>query len=270
MKGKRVLVTGSGTGLGRETALEFARRGADVVLHYSRSREGAASALDEIQKMGRRATAFSADLSEIANVKKLVEDAADFLGGLDILVNNAGATLTLEFEEVTAEQFDFLYNLNVGHQYFAIQTAVPIMLAQETRGTVVNLASIHGFRAFKGHSVYAGTKGAIIAMTRELAVELAPKGIRINAVAPGAVPVENHFKEQGHSDTSGLAKCLPCGFAGRPIDIANVVCFLASDQARYIYGQTILVDGGTSSWMAFNDGFHETGLRLGKGYVPGL
>ena len=269
MKDKKVLVTGAGTGLGREIALEFARRGAIVALHYAHSSAGAESAVREILEFGGRAKAFQADFTDVHQVKKLTNDAIEYLEGIDVLVNNAGATMTLEFEDVTPEQFDTVYGINVRAQFFALQTALPAMLKQGC-GTVINLSSVHGFRACKGHSVYAGTKGAIIAHTRELAVELAPRGIRVNAVAPGAVPVENHFKAAGSDDMTGLAPLIPCGFAGVPLDIANVVVFLASDEARYIIGQTIIVDGGTTSWMSFSEGFHETGLRLGKGYVPGL
>ena len=269
MKDKKVLVTGAGTGLGREIALEFARRGATVAIHYAHSSMGAESAVREILAFGGRAKAFQADFTDVSQVKKLTATAMEWLDGIDVLVNNAGATMTLEFEDVTPEQFDTVYGINVRAQFFALQAALPTMLKQGD-GAVINLSSVHGFRACKGHSVYAGTKGAIIAHTRELAVELAPRGIRVNAVAPGAVPVENHFKAAGSDDMSGLAKLIPCGFAGVPLDIANVVIFLASDQARYIVGQTIIVDGGTTSWMSFSEGYHETGLRLGKGYVPGL
>jgi NAD(P)-dependent dehydrogenase (short-subunit alcohol dehydrogenase family) len=269
MKDKKVLVTGSGTGLGREMALEFARQGAKVVLHYSQSADGAKSALKEIHSAGGKAIAIQADLREVDQAKKLALGALDFLGGLDVLVNNAGITMTLEFEKVTPEQFDTVYNVNVRSAYFIIQTVLPTMIKQGG-GAIINLTSVHGIRAYKGHSVYAGTKGAIIAYTRQLAVELAPLGIRMNAIAPGAVPVENHFKAAGSEDTSGLAKLIPCGFAGIPLDIAKVAVFLASDDARYIIGQTIVVDGGTTSWMSFSEGFRDMGLQLGKGYVPGL
>lgn len=270
LENKKAVVTGSGTGLGRETALELARRGAEVVLHYAHSKDGALSAVEEIKAAGGKATALYADFRETAQVIDFMKRAIEWHGGdLDILVNNAGTTMTLEFEFVTPEQFDTLYSINVRGQYFAIQTALPVM-QKKGKGAIVNLSSIHGFRAYRGHSVYAGTKGAIIAQTREIAVELAPLGIRVNAVAPGAVPVENQFKLAGSDDTSALAKLIPCQFAGVPLDIANVVAFLASDEARYIIGQTILVDGGTSCWMSFSEGFRDCGLRLGKGYVPGL
>lgn len=269
MKRKKVLVTGSGTGLGRTIALEFGRLGADVVLHYAHSSIGALSAAEEIRSHGARSTALMADLNDVGQAKKLAEEAIDFLDGIDILVNNSGITMTLEFDRVTPEQFDTLYHVNVRAQFFIIQTVLPTMVDQGG-GAIVNLSSVHGFRAYKGHSVYAGTKGAIIAQTRQMAVELAPLGIRINSVAPGAVPVENHFKVIGSDDTSEMGKTIPCGFIGEPIDIANTVVFLASDRARYIVGQTIIVDGGTTSWMSFSEEFHQTGIRLGKGYVPGI
>lgn len=269
MKGKKVLVTGSGTGLGREIALEFARQGADVVLHYAHSEGGAASALHEIKTLGRKATAIKADLTDVRKAKQLATEAMDFLGGIDILVNNAGITMTAAFEDVTPEQFDTLYNVNVRSPFFIIQTVLPSMLANGG-GIVINLSSVHGIRAYKGHSVYAGTKGAIIAYTRQLAVELAPRGVRINAIAPGAVPVENHFKAAGTDDFSDLGKLIPSGYPGKPIDIANAAIFLASEESRYIVGQTIVIDGGTTSWMSFSDGFNDMGLRLGKGYVDGL
>lgn len=269
MIGKKVLVTGSGTGLGKETALEFGRQGAAVVLHYAHSKDGAESAVKEIVEMGGKATAIKADLQKTEEGIRLANEAIDFLGGIDILVNNAGISMTLEFENVTPDQYDTLYNVNVRAQFFILQTVLPSMRAAGG-GSVINLSSVHGIRACKGHSVYAGTKGAIIAHTRELAVELAPYGIRVNAVAPGAVPVENQFKAAGTEDFSDLANLIPCGFAGTPLDIAKTIIFLASDDSRYIVGQTIVVDGGTTSWMAFSNEFNHIGLRLGKGYVKGL
>jgi len=269
MKGKKVLVTGAGTGLGREIALEFARQGADVVLHYAHSSEGAELAVEEIHRLGGKSLAIKADLKDVDQAIGLTKGAIEFLDGLDILVNNAGISMTLEFEDVTPEQYDLLYNVNVRSQFFIIQTALPAMIKQGG-GAIINLSSVHGIRACKGHSVYAGTKGAIIAYTRELAIELAPKGIRINAIAPGAVPVENHFKAAGTNDFSELGALIPCGFPGTPLDIAKAAIFLASDDARYIIGQTIVIDGGTTSWMSFSEGYNDTGLRLGKGYVPGL
>jgi len=272
IKGRRVLVTGSGTGLGREIALEFAREGAAVALHYAHSDQGAASATAEIQQAGNKAKAFKADMGSVEQTRSLATQAINFLGGLDVLVNNAGITASIPFEETTQEQFDTVFQVNVRGQFFLTQAVLPALVA--SRGAIVNITSIHAFEGCIEHSVYAATKGAIISLTRELAIELGMKGVRVNAIAPGAVPVENHFKllqdVEAETMLRDLGKLIPCGFAGAPLDIAKVAVFLASDAARYIVGQTLVVDGGTTSWMPFGEGFKTPGLRLGKGYVPGL
>ena len=119
--------------------------------------------------------------------------------------------------------------------------------------------------------MYAGTKGAIVSQTRELGVELALVGVRVNAIAPGHIAVENHFKAIPDLDLEAVGRTIPCGFVGDPLDIARVAVFLASEDARYIVGQTLVVDGGTTAWMPFNDSFRQlVDVQFGQGYVPGL
>jgi NAD(P)-dependent dehydrogenase (short-subunit alcohol dehydrogenase family) len=269
-QGKLALVTGSGLGIGRTVALEFARTGADVALHYLHGEEGARSTVAEIQKLGRRAAAFKADLSEVAAAKEMTAQAIEFLGGIDILINNAGITMNLPFEQVQPEQFDRLYHVNVRAQFFITQAALPYMLTRGG-GAVINISSIHAFQGLPEHSVYAGTKGAVVAHTRELAIELAPKGIRVNGIAPGAIEVENYFHAILDYDALAFGRCIPAGFVGLPLDVANAALFLASDEARYMIGQTLILDGGTTSWMPFSDSFRKSNsARFGRGYVPGL
>jgi glucose 1-dehydrogenase len=269
LAGRRALVTGAGTGIGRAIALELAHEGADVVLHYSHSAEGAESAANEICRRGLRATAMSADFNSIEEVRALAQQAIDFHRGLDVLVNNAGITMNLPFGDVTPEQFDALYCVNVRAQFFLTQAVVPELI--ESRGAIVNVSSIHALEAYREHTVYAGTKGAIISYSRVLAIELAPNGVRVNVVVPGATIVENHYKADPSTDPKVIGEGIPIGFAGEPIDVARAVAFLASEDARYIVGQTLVVDGGTTSWMPFGDGFNQPmKARFGKGYVPGL
>lgn len=249
IQGKLALVTGAGTGIGREVALEFARQGASVVLHYANSSTGAASAVAEITAAGGKALAIQADLGQVAECFRLVDSAAAFLGGLDILINNAGITETWDFETVTPAQFDQLYNVNIRGQFFCAQQAVKHML-QRGKGAIVNMTSVHGFAGMPGHSVYAGTKGAIIAWTREIGIELAPKQIRVNAVAPGWVEVPSHYVKYADYDVNEGAKVIPIGRVGAPLDIAKVCAFLASDDAAFVVGATLLVDGGTVALMS--------------------
>jgi len=271
LEGKRALVTGAGTGIGRGIALEFCRQGADVVLHYAHSQDGAVSAVEEARREGaRKVTALGADFQSVDEAIRLTRQAVEFLGGIDVIVNNAGITMNRHFEDVTPEQFDTLYSVNIRAMYFATQTAVKAMLPQG-HGVVVNLSSVHAYEGYPEHTVYAGTKGAIVAFTRVLAIELAPKGIRVNAIAPGAVEVENHHRVIPNYDRAAMGRVIPAGFVGQPEDIAKAAVFLASDDARYIVGQTLIVDGGTTSWMPFGDGFRQPmGVQFGKGYVPGL
>jgi NAD(P)-dependent dehydrogenase (short-subunit alcohol dehydrogenase family) len=270
MEGKRVLVTGSGTGIGKGVALEFAREGADVVFHYAHSSQGALEGAEEARRLGVRAEAFKADFTSAEEAIRLAEAAMDFLGGIDILVNNAGITMNVPFEKVTVEQFDTLYHVNIRAMFFTTQTCVHSMI-ENGKGVVINMSSVHAFEAMNEHSVYAGTKGAICSFTRQVAIELAPKGIRVNAIAPGAITVENHYKVIPDYDPSALGKSIPSGFAGEPWDIARAAIFLASDDARFIVGQTLVVDGGTTSWMPFNEDFKQPlDSSFGLGYVPGI
>ena len=270
---KRVLVTGAGTGIGRGLALAFARQGAAVAVHYSHSATGADAVVNELVAGGGKAAAFRADFAEVDSLQSMATAAVAFLGGLDVLVNNAGITMNRPFGKVTAEQFDLLYHVNVRAPFFLIQALLPEL--EKSHGVIINLSSIHAFEGYTEHSVYAGTRGAIVAFTRQLAIELAPRGVRVNAIAPGAVPVPNHFKSTPEVDVEqairDCGKAIPCGFAGTPEDIANVALFLASDAARYIVGQTLIVDGGTTSWMPFGEQFkHPMTAQFGQGYVPGL
>lgn len=249
--GKRALVTGAGTGLGREIALEFARQGADVVLHYCHSARGALSAVEEIRAMGRRTEAFQADLADVAACRKLVDDAVSLLGGIDILVNNSGITAAKPFIDVTPEDFNLLYDVNVRGQFFCAQRAVQYMLKQEHKGIVINMTSIHGCTGFVEHSVYDGTKGAIWSWTRELAVELAPLGIRVNGIAPGWILVESHLKQNPNLDPEGVGqRLIPWKRLGNPLDIARACVYLATDESSYMVGHILVVDGGITAKSA--------------------
>ncbi len=274
MAGKRVLVTGSGTGIGHEIALEFARQGADVVVHYAHDEKGARAAVADIRGLGRRAEAFKADFDRVEDAARLGDEAIAFLGGLDCLVNNSGITFNKPFLEVKPDQFDRVFNVNMRAQFFLTQRAVRDMLTHGG-GAVCNITSVHGLSGAPEHCVYAGTKGAIIAYTRSLAVELAHKGVRVNAIAPGWVTVENYYKALPGFNEADAAKTaaekIPLGRSGLKVEIAKLAVFLCSEDAAFIIGQTIVADGGTTSLMSLISDFRNVSTaRFGTGYVPGV
>jgi 3-oxoacyl-[acyl-carrier protein] reductase len=271
MTNKGVLVTGSGTGIGREVALEFARSGANVAFHYSSSPDGARSGVAECEKLGVKARAFQANFAELDPVLKLADEAGEFLGRIDVLVNNAGITVNKPFLKTEPAVFEKLYNVNVRAGYFLSQKVAPAMI-EAGGGAICNMTSIHGFQGAPEHTVYAGTKGAIIAQTRTMAVELAHKGVRVNAIAPGWVTVDNYFNAIEGFSLEGAKEAaksaLPAGRYGDPIDVAKLCVFLCSDAATFIIGQTIVIDGGTHALMSLISDFkNESGNKFGAKYL---
>jgi NAD(P)-dependent dehydrogenase (short-subunit alcohol dehydrogenase family) len=208
--------------------------------------------LEQIQEMGQRATVIQADLSSVEACFELVDQAVDFLGGIDIMMNNAGITVSGDFLEVTPEQFDLLYNVNVRGEFFCAQRAVKHMLERDEPGVVINMTSVHAFAGIPGHSIYAGTKGALRSWTRELAVELAPLGVRVNGIAPGWVAVESHFAQIPNFDPEAYGELIPYGRLGIPEDVAKACVFLASEESDFMVGHVMLLDGGTTAKMALS------------------
>jgi glucose 1-dehydrogenase/3-oxoacyl-[acyl-carrier protein] reductase len=262
LQDKFILVTGAGTGIGRGVALELARRGADLAISYNGSADGAAQVVEHIRGMGRRAVALQGNLGVVADCRRIVDEAAAFLGGLDGLFNNAGITFTQDFLQVTDDQFDKLYRVNVRGLYFTCQQAVHHMIARGKEiqarspegswagGSIVNMSSIHGVAGFAGHSVYAGTKGAINAFSRELAVELCPRHIRVNVMAPGSIEVPSYYKTDPNYSREVGNKMVPWGRVGLPEDVGYLAAYLMSDASEFMTGHVLSLDGGLSAKMA--------------------
>lgn len=244
---RKALVTGAGAGIGKGIALELARQGAAVAIHYAHNEEGALAAAAEIQQAGGQAVLLGGDLRSVQVCERVVNEAARALGGLDILVNNAGVTRALNFAATSESIYDEVFDLNIKGYFFCTQYALPY-LTRRPGSSIINITSVHGNAGFPRHAAYAATKGAIIALTRELAIELAPQHVRVNALGPGVIEVARYFDMPGYTTEFGNRQ-VPWGRVGLPADVAPAACFLASDAADFITGQILYVDGGTSARM---------------------
>jgi NAD(P)-dependent dehydrogenase (short-subunit alcohol dehydrogenase family) len=239
----RALVTGAGGGIGQAIALELHRQGARVVAHMN-----SAPSDDTFSRLGERVAVMRADLRSVAACGSLVAEAADWLGGITTLVNCAGITPVNDFLDIDEASFDNVFSLNIRGYFFCAQAAAVIM-RDCGGGSIVNISSLHGRGGFPGHSAYAATKGAIDALTRQLAIELAPHRIRVNAVAPGLIEVARYFQDPAYRSDEA-AHSVPWGRPGLPRDVAPLVAFLSGADADFITGQVICVDGGTDAALA--------------------
>lgn len=247
--GKIALVTGSGRGIGRAIALRFARSGADVVVNFFRNRSPAEATAQEIRSMGRKALVVKANVGEIAEILRLFEAISAEFGGLDFLISNAASGYNRPALQQKPRGWDWTMNINARALLFSAQRAVPLM-ARRGGGAIVSLTSPGSQRVLPDYSVVGASKAALEAITRYLAVELAPKNISVNAVSPGVVLTQalQHFEttRQAADLPARLAAQVPAGRLVTPDDVADVVMFLCSPAAAMIRGQVIVVDGGHS------------------------
>lgn len=245
LAGKTALVTGSSQGIGEAVALRLAAEGADVVVHYRSHPEGAHGVVEQIAKLGRRTIAIQADLGRAEEAQRLIADAATRLGPLDILVNNAGVEKRADFWDVSEADYDFVMAVNVKGVFFTTQAFVRHLLAAKRPGKVINMSSVHEELPFPHFTAYSISKGGLKMMTRTLAIELAPFGITVNSIAPGAIETPiNRALLNNAEKLRALLDNIPLKRMGTPSDIAGVAAFLASNDADYITGASIVADGG--------------------------
>ena len=245
LRGKVAIVTGASKGIGAGIAKQLAAEGASVVVNYASSREGADRVVGEIKQHGGTATALQADLANKADIERLFGETIKKFGRIDILVNNAGVYEFMSLDEVTEEHFHRQFNVNVLGLILATQQAARHFGPEG--GSIINIGSVAGTSAPPATSVYSATKAAVNAVTRSLASELGPRGVRVTAVNPGMVETEgvrsaglaeSEFRKSVESQT-------PLGRIGQPQDIAPLVAFLASSDASWITGETYHVSGGS-------------------------
>ncbi len=244
LEGKVAVVTGASKGIGAAIAKHLAAEGAAVVVNYSSSKEGADRVVDEIAKKGGKAVAVQANVSKQADIDRLFAETSKAFGKLDILVNNAGVYEFGPIENVTEKQFNTMFDLNVRGLLLTSQAAVKHF--NSTGGSIVNISSVVSTLAPPPSSVYSGTKGAVDSITRALANELGPKKIRVNAINPGMVETEG-VRTAGFAEgdfRKDVEAKTPLGRIGQPDDIAPAAVFFASDDAKWITGETLVIAGG--------------------------
>jgi 3-oxoacyl-[acyl-carrier protein] reductase len=239
---KVALVTGASRGIGRAIALEIAQEGADVVVNFSRSQDKANEVARTIEALGRRALVLKADVSRADDVEEMRRQIIDEFGGIDILVNNAGTHYHLKSWEMDYTEWSRVLGVNLDGVFLCCKTFSPEMRAKKW-GRIINISSVIAFTGTNHEAHYAASKAAVVGLTKSLALELAPYNITVNAIAPGWI--ETDMTSGATEDEKKKAlEFVPLGRFGRPEDIAHAAVFLASDNASYITGQTLHINGG--------------------------
>jgi NAD(P)-dependent dehydrogenase (short-subunit alcohol dehydrogenase family) len=243
LKGRVALVTGAQQGIGRAIVLAFAHEGADVVVNYLDDPAAGERVAAEARKTGVRAAVVQGDVSRVDHAQALIARAVQDLGGLDILVNNAGVYPRSPFLELSEREWDFVLDVNLKGSCFCAQAAARAMIAGGRRGAIINLSS-SSVRGQPRGVHYTASKGGVITMTRTMALELAPYGIRVNAIAPGTTDTAQPRGGNTEEELVAMARTIPLGRIAQPDDIASVAVFLAGDESRHMTGQTLHVNGG--------------------------
>jgi NAD(P)-dependent dehydrogenase (short-subunit alcohol dehydrogenase family) len=247
LEGKRALISGGASGIGRAAAFAFVEHGAAVVLADSRTEQGEALA-GELRRRGGRAFFQSCDVGRLKDCRRTVERAAAELGGLDVLVNSAGVILRRTVVELEEEDWDRVMDVNAKSVYLMCRFAIPVM-EQGGGGSIVNLASGWGLVGGPRAAAYCASKGAVVQLTRAMAIDCGPLGIRVNCVCPGdtrTAMLKDEAQQLGEQEADFLAAAArrPLGRVGTPEEIAEAIVFLASDRASYVSGTALVVDGG--------------------------
>jgi glucose 1-dehydrogenase len=245
LEGKVAIVTGGDSGIGHAISLELARQGCRVTVNYHRDEKSARATVSAIKELGGEAQAMQGDVSSVADIGKLVDGTVEAFGRLDVMVNNAGMETRTSTLETTEQQFDRVIGVDLKSAFFGVQLAAKQMIRQGSGGRIINISSIHEDQPMPGNAPYCAAKGGVRMITRTAGVELAPHGIMVVGVAPGAV--HTPIDEATLSDPQQRAKlehAIPLGRVAEPEEIARLVAFLASDAASYGTATTYVVDGG--------------------------
>jgi glucose 1-dehydrogenase len=261
LRGKNVLVTGGTSGIGQAIAVRFAEHGANVAINYVRAPEEAAetdervhTCLARVRQQGVRDMLVRGDVSREDDVVAMLESTVDGLGGVDVLVNNAGIQISSPSHELSASDFDKVVGVNLRGAFLCARETLKHFLGAGTRGVIINVSSVHQLIPKPNYLAYSASKGGMENLTQTLALEYAGRGIRVNAIAPGATvtPINRAWTDDPVKRAM-VETHIPMGRAGTTDEMAGVTCFLASEDAAYVTGQTIFVDGGLTLFADFRE-----------------
>jgi glucose 1-dehydrogenase len=261
LKGKNVLVTGGSSGIGQAIAVRFAEHGANVAINYLRqpgeaqdTEEQVHACVNKVQQEGVRDVLVQGDVSKEDDVVRMAGQAVEELGGLDVLVNNAGIQISRSSDELASEDFDKVLSVNLRGAFLCAREAIRHFLNEGKGGSIVNISSVHQVIPKPNYLGYSTSKGGMQNLTRTLALEYASRGIRVNGVGPGATvtPINRAWIDDPEK-RKAVEEHIPMQRAGEADEMAGVTCFLASDDAAYITGQTIFVDGGLTLFPSFKE-----------------
>ncbi|HLM50399.1 MAG TPA: glucose 1-dehydrogenase [Solirubrobacteraceae bacterium] len=259
LKGRNVLITGGSSGIGQAIAVRFAQYGANVAINYMRAPEEATdteervhACVHEVRQEGVRDVLVGGDVSDEDDVVRMVGEAVDGLGGLDVLVNNAGIQISRDSDQLSSADFDKVIAVNLRGSFLCARQAIRHFLAEEKAGSIVNVSSVHQLIPKPGYLGYSTSKGGMQNLTRTLALEYAGRGIRVNAIGPGATvtPINRAWIDDPEK-RAAVEEHIPMMRAGTADEMGAVAAFLSSDDAAYITGQTIFVDGGLTLFPSF-------------------
>jgi glucose 1-dehydrogenase len=255
LEGKVVVITGAATGIGKAMALRFAQEKANIVINYYDPGQKPQALVEEIKAAGGQAIAIQGDVTIEADIKRLVSESVNHFGSLDIMINNAGVENEIPSEKLSLHDWNRVISTNLTGSFLGSREAINYMLERGIHGTVLNMSSVHEKIPWPHFAHYAASKGGLKMMTETMALEFAPKGIRINCIGPGAI--DTPINKEKFADpvlTKGVIDLIPMGYIGLPEEVAAAAAWICSSQASYITGITLFVDGGMTKYPGFQAG----------------
>lgn len=262
LKGQKALVTGASSGIGRAIAIAMGHAGADVVVNFGSKRDEAEEAVKEVQRCGTKAFAYQADVRKEDQVQAMFRKMFEEFGTIDILVNNAGLQKDAPFDQMTLEEWQMVIDVNLTGQFLCAREAIREFKRRGVRkeisctaGKIISISSVHEVIPWAGHVNYAASKGGVMMMTKSIAQEMAPYRIRVNSIAPGAIRTPINTAAWSTPEAyQELMKLIPYKRIGEPVEIGRAAVWLASDDADYVTGVTLFVDGGMTLYPGFETG----------------